>query len=77
MTFWHGFGSGMKTFGETLSTIVNSVLLLFVYLVGVGITSIFAKISNKSFLQTNLDEESYWDDLDINEKTIEECYRQF
>ena len=76
-SLWQGFKNGMKTFGDTLSAIVNSILLLFVYIVGVGITSIFAKISNKHFLEKDLDEESYWNDLDINEKNIEECYRQF
>ena len=71
--FWHEFKNGMKLFGDTLAAIVNSFLLLIVYIVGVGITSIVAKISNKHFLQKNLEEESYWDNLDINEKSIEEC----
>ena len=42
--FIRGFKEGQKSFGETIGIIINSILLSFVYLFGVGITFIFAGI---------------------------------
>lgn len=52
--FFKGFKKGMKDFGNNISLIINSILLTIVYLIGVGITSIIAKLSEKSFLDSKL-----------------------
>lgn len=77
--FIKGFKTGTKMFSNNISTIVNAVLLTLVYLVGVGATSIFAKITGKKFLQTRLskEKETYWSDMDLKKKPMEEYYRQF
>ena len=49
--FFKGYKEGMKEFGETISIVVNSILLSVVYILGVGITKIFSKIKNKEFLE--------------------------
>jgi len=77
--FSKGFAEGFKDFGNNISIIVNSVLLLIVYILGVGITSLIAKIFGKHFLEMKLSkkEKTYWSDLNLKKKPIEEYYRQF
>ena len=77
--FFIGFKEGQKKFAENIAVIINSILLSLVYLFGVGITFIFAKIFNKHFLQLEIDKskETYWEDLNLTKKNIEEYYRQF
>ena len=76
--FFIGLRRGIKSFGDGIAVIVNSVLLLVVYIIGVGLTSIIAKASGKRFLdmKTN-NEKTYWSDLDLKTKSREEYYRQF
>ena len=66
----------MKDFGEGISIVVNSVLLLIVYIIGIGITSIIARITGKDFLDKKK-ENSYWSDLNLGKKPKEEYFRQF
>lgn len=77
--FFEGFKKGIKEFGENIAIIVNSALLLIVYIIGVGITSMVAKICGKHFLKNKLSKESktYWTDLNLSKKNMEKYYRQF
>ncbi len=77
--FFTGFKTGMKNFGENMSAIVNSILLSIVYFIGIGITAFFAKIKKKNFLdkEISLKRKSYWNDLNLTKKKIEEYYKQF
>ena len=76
--FLVGFREGMKDFGHGIALIVNSFLLAIVYLVGVGFTAIFAKLFRKHFLDMKLSKkETYWSDLNLKKKSMEEYYRQF
>lgn len=77
--FFSGFRNGFKDFGHSISAIINSILLLIVYLIGVGLTSLFARLSNKHFLQRKIirNKETYWSDLNLKKKPVEEYYRQF
>ena len=77
--FIRGFKEGQKSFGETIGIIINSILLSFVYLFGVGITFIFAGIFGKHFLELDINKESssYWSELNLTKKSIKEYYRQF
>jgi hypothetical protein len=77
--FISGIKNGFKNFGTVISSIVNSILLTAVYILGVGITSIIAKISKKKFLQLKepKDAKTYWTDLSLGKKPIEEYYHQF
>ncbi len=79
MVFFKGFKKGMKLFGDNIALIINSILLSVVYLIGVGITSIVAKLVGKHFLDTKINKEAktYWSDLDLKKKPINEYYRQF
>lgn len=77
--FLKGFKEGQKSFGETIAALVNSVLLSIVYLLGVGLISLFAKIFGKHFLLTKIEENSktYWEDLNLGKRPMGEYYRQF
>ncbi len=77
--FLEGVKKGQKKFGEPLAAIVNSILLSFVYFLGVGLTFIFAKLSKKHFLDLKPDKsrESYWEELNLDKEKIENYYKQF
>ncbi len=64
---------GMKDFGDSITALVNLILLSVVYVVGVGITSIVSKIVNKKFIDEKLyKKKSYWTDLKLKKLDIEE-----
>ena len=77
--FFRGFKKGMHNFGQNIAIIINSASLLIVYFIGIGLTSIVAKIFGKHFLETKISkkQESYWSDLNLKKKPIEEYYKQF
>ena len=80
--FFLGFRKGMKNFGNDIAVIINTALLFVVYFIAVGITSIFAKLTGKRFIRVReLKEEqevkTYWSDLNLKKRPIEEYYRQF
>ena len=76
--FTDGFKQGQKEFGESIAVIVNSVLLSMVYILGIGITSIIAKISGKRFLDLKFeDKKTYWEDLNLGKKETKYYYKQF
>tara|TARA_Y100000310_G_scaffold330908_1_gene403485 strand:+ start:976 stop:1218 length:243 start_codon:yes stop_codon:yes gene_type:complete len=70
---------GQKIFGEDIAAIINSVLLTIVYILGIGLTSLTAKILRKSFLDLKPSprKKTYWQDLNITKRPLEEYYRQF
>jgi len=76
--FFKGFKEGQKEFGETISAIVNFMLLTIVYIIGVGLTSIFAKLFRKKFINLKKgNKNSYWVDLNLGKKPILDYYKQF
>lgn len=77
--FFNGMKKGQKNFGEDIQSIINFIMLTFVYFLGVGITSIFARIFNKHFLNLEIskEEKTYWQNYDKRDKKMEEYYRQF
>ena len=77
--FFNGLKKGQKNFGEDIQSLVNFFFLTFVYFVGAGLTSIFAKLFRKHFLELNFDKKAktYWSELNLTKKPLEEYYRQF
>ncbi len=71
------FMEGSKMFGEFISAIINLILLSFVYFIGVGLTSIVAKIFRKRFIDNKPSKKSYWKELNLATHPFEEYYRQF
>ncbi len=79
MCFLAGFKKGFSSFGYNISIIINSILLSIVYFIGVGLTSILAKLAGKHFLDVkkSLKRDSYWSNLNLRKKGIKGYYRQF
>jgi len=72
------FKEGMFEFGQTIAIIINSVLLLLVYFIGVGPTSVIAKLAGKEFLDTErIGKTTYWVDTDSSNRSDESYYSQF
>lgn len=75
---FHRFKEAIGYFGRGIAFLINSLLLAFVYFLGVGITSLIAKAFGKRFLQLRSSKkDSYWSELDLKKKKFEEYYRQF
>lgn len=77
--FFSGFRKGFLDFGQFITGIINFILLSFAYFIGIGLTSIIAKLLKKHFLETRFSEKSnsYWTDLNLKKRDIKEYYRQF
>jgi len=77
--FFSGFKKGFIKFGHNIGLIVNVILLSLVYIVGVGLTAIAAKLVGKKFLETKLEKnsETYWNELNIKKREMEKYYKQF
>ena len=78
-SFFVGFHKGIHHFSTALTTLINVILLAFVYFFGVGIVSLIAKGRKKSFLERKISKEAstYWNDLNLKKENFEEHYRQF
>lgn len=74
-----GIKAGMADFGSAINTLVTSIVLVAVYLVGVGITSMLAKAFSKKFLSTTIDPTAatYWRARPPASNDINDYYRQF
>lgn len=76
--FLKGFKKGFHEFNNNTALVINFVLLTFIYFIGVGMSFILVKISRKRFLHIEQSNSfSYWNDLDLKTKPLEEYYRQF
>lgn len=76
-SFFIGFWNGFKSFGYTVSTVVNFVLLFIVYFTAVGITSIIAKMFKKHFLSLENNNPTNWTNRKQTEQQIENYKRMF
>lgn len=76
--FFDGFGEGTKQFGKNITLVINTTLLFIVYVFGVGLTSMTAKLVGKKFLDINIGKKkTYWSDLSLKKKKIKSYYKQF
>ena len=78
-SFFSGVREGFTFFGECITTLVNSILLAIVYLIGVGLTSLVSRLFRKSFIDLGLKpkSESYWIDASQKKRALDDNYRQF
>ncbi len=76
-SFLRGLKEGFKEFGLCINSAVTVLVLLFVYIIGVGLTSLFGKLSKKKFLDLKPEKNSYWIDVEDSENVIEDYRRSF
>ena len=79
VAFFEAFREGMADFGSLFAAVINSILVAFTYLFGVGAAAIFAKAVGKRFLDTSIlpDAKTYWADLKLKNTGIDDYRRQF
>jgi large-conductance mechanosensitive channel len=71
---WNAF----QYFGLFIASIINFILLIPVYFIGVGISALFSKIAKKEVLPIKQGKrETYWREYVISDEKIEEHYRMF
>ncbi|MBN1645423.1 hypothetical protein JW868_00110 [Candidatus Woesearchaeota archaeon] len=77
--FFKGLKKGTESFSSNITTIINTLLLSIVYFIGVGITSIIARLFGKEFLDLRQSKKirTYWSTLNLKKKPMDEYYRQF
>jgi len=76
--FIQGLRNGFEEFAKLITNIINFILLLIAYFLGIGPTAILAKIRKKQFLDTKKEErESYWVKEEIKKEEKRRYYRQF
>jgi len=77
--FLRGFKKGINEFELAIQSLVNIILLSFVYFFGVGLSFFLSKILGKTLIKKDIlfDEKSYWDDLNLKSGEKEKYYRQF
>lgn len=77
-SFVKGFIMGFKNFGHNVTNIINFILLFLVYFIGVGSTSLIAKLAKKKFLDLDQKEKkTYWKEKNLGKQPLENYYRQF
>lgn len=74
--FGTGLKHGFRNFSHLITDVINFVLLLLVYITGVGIVSVISKISGKHFLDLKSKGPS-WVTRKLKKRPIEEYYRMF
>lgn len=79
LIFLKGVTTGFKEFGEVIAWLVSFVLLSLVYFLGVGTTSLLAKIVGKHFLNTKeqKNKKTYYEELNLSKEPKDSYYRQF
>jgi hypothetical protein len=79
MGFFKGIKDGFLEFGQSIAAITNWIFLLILYVVGVGLTSLVAKIIGKHFLNVKLDKgkKSHYEHINMVTEPKENYYRQF
>lgn len=77
--FFQEFLAGLKMFGENITFLINTILLLFAYILGIGLPTLFAKIINKHFLALKINKHAstYWSDLNLTKKDLTDYLKQF
>ena len=75
MGFFSGFKSGFKEFGHRVNSGVTLIVLVPVYFIGVGLTSVIGRLARKNFLDTS-SKDSYWIPAK-NDETMEDHRHSF
>jgi len=65
-------------FAKVLGRIQTTIILFFIYFIGVGSVAIVSFLFRKDFLDKRLDDRpTFWHDRESKIPTLEDCKRQF
>lgn len=70
---------GIELFGALINNVVVWAALFVVYVVGIGVTALFARLVGKKFIRSQIDysAESWWEPLDLSLQERERYYDMF
>lgn len=76
---FHVLWQSFKKFGEFIASIINFILLLPVYFIGVGLTKLFAKLLDAKILSMHQEQntQSYWAEYSCKTEQKEKYKRMF
>jgi uncharacterized protein YqhQ len=76
--FFKGLMEGFRSFQHTLTNIVNFILLLIVYIFGIGIVAVISKLFRKHYLGLIKEgDKSNWKENKLTKQPLEKYYRMF
>ncbi len=76
--YLNSFKTGFQKFSHLVADLVNLVLLGLVYFIGIGLTSIIAKLSKKHFLDLKQEgKDTCWVDVKSDSQDIDDYYKMF
>ena len=77
-TFLKGLLHGAKYTGMLITNIINTVLLLIIYFIGVGTAALFTRITKqKELMPENKNNETYYNEKKTETEDIQEYYKQY
>lgn len=70
---------GIELFGALINNVVVWAALFVVYVVGIGVTALFARLAGKKFLEIGIDhtDESWWKPLNQSTESRERYFDMF
>jgi hypothetical protein len=68
---------GFMDHSENISMLVTSILLVIVYIFGIGLTSFFFRLFGKEALKTKKKGGSYYEDLSMKKKDHGDHLKQY
>ena len=74
-----GIYTGLGKFGSIVSSIINLIFLFIVFVLGIGVVSLIAKLVGKKFLTIKMDKKlnTYWQDTIMTKRKKEDYYKPF
>ena len=76
--FFKGMRQGFRNFSNVITNVINFVLLLVVYFIGIGIVSVISKLSGRHFLELKKqNKSSNWHEHKVSKQPLEKYYRTF
>ena len=78
-SLFKGFKEGFRKFGHLIANTINFVLLLIVFIFGIGLVSVLSKIFRKKYLEMKPKNKlkSYWTKVNIGTKNKEDYLKPF
>ncbi|MCS6915266.1 MAG: hypothetical protein RMK29_15790 [Myxococcales bacterium] len=76
---WRSLLHGMRTFGRHVALGVNAILLTIIYFGALGPTALVARLLRRRFLDLAPapDKETFWQDLDLEARSLDAYFRQY
>ena len=74
-----GIYAGLGKFGSIVSSIINLIFLFIVFVLGIGVVSLIAKLVGKKFLTIKMDKKlnTYWQDTIMTKRKKEDYLKPF